>query len=125
LLVTNDSNASVVIPKTLDWNGIDDGHASQTFWRANLLMQMKCLQYSSGELDHLAFYGSEQRPETEVMLKPGESVRILGSGLMPFELSEREGELRGRLNTQNSLDVNINPAVPHKRMSPTTSQSPL
>ena len=38
LLVTNDSNASVVIPKMLDWNEIDDGHATQNFWRANLLM---------------------------------------------------------------------------------------
>jgi len=84
LLVTNDSNASVVIPKMLDWNEIDDGHARQTFWRANLLIQVECLQYSSGKLDLLAFNGSDQRPETEVMLKPGESVRILGSGLMPL-----------------------------------------
>lgn len=84
LRITNDSNASVVIPKIIDWYGIDDGHASQTFWRANLLMQMECLQYSSGKLDLIALYGSDQRPETEVILKPGESVRILGSGLMPL-----------------------------------------
>ena len=84
LLITNDSNASVVIPKMLDWNEIDDGHATQSFWRANLLMQMECFQYSSGELVLLALYGSDQRPETEVTLKPGESVRILGSGLMPL-----------------------------------------
>jgi hypothetical protein len=84
LLVTNDSNASVVIPKALDWNEVDDGHARQSFVRATLLMQVECLQYSSGELDHFVLYGSDKRPETEVMLKPGESVRILGSGLMPL-----------------------------------------
>jgi hypothetical protein len=84
LWVTNDSNASVVIPKTLDWNQVDDGHASQTFMRARLLMQMECLKYSSGELDLFVLYGSDQRPETEVLLKPGESVCILGSGLMPL-----------------------------------------
>jgi hypothetical protein len=29
-------------------------------------------------------YGSDERPETEIMLDPGEPVRILGSGLMPL-----------------------------------------
>lgn len=40
LLIANDSDASVVIRKTLDWNEVDDGHASRTFVRTTLLMQM-------------------------------------------------------------------------------------
>jgi hypothetical protein len=83
LVVTNDANESIVIPQTLDWNEIDDGHASQTFVRATLSMPMECSQIL-GELNHFALYGSDKRPETEVTLNPGESVRILGSALMPL-----------------------------------------
>jgi hypothetical protein len=68
----------------VDWNKVDDGHANQTFVRARLLMQMECNKYSSGELDLFWLYGSGQRPETEVVLKPGEAARILGTGLMPL-----------------------------------------
>jgi hypothetical protein len=87
LVVTNDSNESMVIPQTLDWSEIDDGHTSQTFVRAILSVQMECSQIL-GELNHFALYGSDKRPETEVTLKPGESVRILGSSLMPLPPTE-------------------------------------
>ena len=38
----------------------------------------------SGGLDYVVLYGSDERQGTEIMLRPGESVRILGSGLMPL-----------------------------------------
>lgn len=84
LLVTNDSNASVVIPQTLDWKEIDDRQTRQSFVRATLLVQVECLKYTSDVLDHVVLYGSHEKPETEVTLKIGDSVRILGSGLVPI-----------------------------------------
>lgn len=83
LLVTNDSNASVVIPRTLDWEEIDNGQARQKFARATLLVQVECLKYTSDVLDHVALYGSREKPETEVTLNIGDSVRIRSSGLVP------------------------------------------
>ncbi len=84
LLVTNDSNASVVIPQSFDWKEIDDGQARQSFVRATLLVQAECLKYTDDVLDHVVLYGSPEKPETEVTLKIGDSVRILGSGLVPL-----------------------------------------
>jgi hypothetical protein len=84
LLVTNDSNASVVIPQTLDWKQIDNGQTRQSFVRATLLVQVECLKYTSDVLDQVVLYGSHEKPETEVTLKIGDSVRILGSGLVPL-----------------------------------------
>ncbi len=83
LLVTNDSNVPVVIPQTFDWKEIDTGQASQTFVRATMLVQGECLKYTSDVLDQFVLYGSHEKPETEVTLKIGDSVRILGTGLVP------------------------------------------
>jgi hypothetical protein len=85
LLVTNDSNAPVVIPQSFDWKEIDNGQTRQHFVRANLLVQLECLKYTMDKLDLVVFYGSDERPETEVTLRVGESVRILGSGLVPTQ----------------------------------------
>ena len=84
LLVTNDSNASVVIPQSFDWKEIDDGQASQNFVQANMLLQIGCLKTLAGDMDHIVFYGSDERPGTEITLNVGESVRILGSGVVPI-----------------------------------------
>lgn len=84
LLVTNDSNASVIIPQSFHWKEIDNGQASLSFVRATLLLQLQCLKYAADELDHVVLYGSHERPETEIVLHIGDSVRILGSGLMPL-----------------------------------------
>jgi hypothetical protein len=85
LLVTNDSHASVVIPRSFDWKEIDNGQARQDFVRATLLVQLECLKYTSDELDHIVLYGLHEQPDTEVTLHVGESVRILGSGLIPLQ----------------------------------------
>ena len=84
LLVTNDSDASIMIPQTLDWKEIDEAHARQSFVRADLFVNMGCLNNFSDELDHVVLYGSDQRPGTGITLNLGESARILGSGLIPL-----------------------------------------
>ena len=84
LLVTNDSNASVVVPQTFDWKEIDNGQVSQNFVQANLWLNTGCLNNYSTELDHFVLYGSDDRPGTQLLLKPGDSVRILGSATMPL-----------------------------------------
>jgi hypothetical protein len=90
LVVTNDQNVSIAIPQTLDWKEIDQGRASQHFVRARLSLHIGCLgrgagpDRGSGGLDYVVLYGSDERPGTEIMLGPGESVRILGSGLIPL-----------------------------------------
>jgi hypothetical protein len=47
--------------------------------RATLSLSTGCLNDYSTELDHVVLYGSDERLETEIMLNPGDSVRILGS----------------------------------------------
>jgi len=84
LLVTNDSDASIMIPQTLDWKEIEEAHARQSFVRADLFVNMGCLNNFSDELDHVVLYGSDQRPGTGITLNLGESARILGSGLIPL-----------------------------------------
>lgn len=99
LVVTNNQNVPIAIPQALDWKEIDRASASQNFVRATLSVHMGCLEREpvglsneSGGLDYVVLYGSDERPGTEIMLGPGESVRILGSGLMP---------LHGNMNCQS------------------------
>ena len=91
LVVTNNQSVPIAIPQALDWKEIDQGRPSQNFVRATLSVHMGCLEHEPiglndelGGLDYVVLYGSDERPETEIMLGPGESVRILGSGLMPL-----------------------------------------
>jgi hypothetical protein len=94
LVVTNNQNVPIAIPQTLDWKEIDQGRVSQNFVRATLSVHMGCLEHDevgpdrgSGVMDNVVLYGSDERPGTEIMLGPGESVPILGSGLMPLHWS--------------------------------------
>ena len=91
LVVTNNQNVPIAIPRTPDWKEIDQGRPSQNFVRATLSVHMECLEDEPlrlnnelGGLDYVVLYGSDERQGTEIMLRPGESVRILGSGLMPL-----------------------------------------
>jgi len=88
LVITNRGNKALVIPQCLNWEDVDTGSRDQRFVWASVGIKVRTKDDLEGELNGgLTLYGAEDRPSSELVLKPGESVRILASVTLPISMS--------------------------------------
>ena len=104
LLITNNKRVPVVIPQSLDWSDVDMGGSSQKYLGASIAISVCCVGKQDGQLtDNIQLYGSDERPSTELTLMPGDSVRILGSAVLPLRYTINDhpifkGTLKGHVS---------------------------
>ncbi len=89
LLVTNHGKRSVVLPQSLNWEDVDSGGSEWRYVSASVTVQVAPDEgRQRGSVDiGLELYGSREKPSTELALKPGDSVRILGSSRLPLNMN--------------------------------------
>ena len=105
LLITNRGKKPVVIPQSLDWQDVDSGGPDWRYLEADVALQVTPDGgRQRGYIDlGLRFYGSDERPSTELVLAPGDGVRILGSCQLPLSMSVdgkpiQKGKMGGSFN---------------------------
>jgi hypothetical protein len=102
LTITNKDKGPVVIPQSSDWSDVDMASSSQKYLSASVGISVCCVGELEGDLtDLVVLYRSDERPSTELVLMPGDSLQILGSAMLPISMSindHRIGKavLRGR-----------------------------
>lgn len=120
LLITNRSHKAIVVPQSLNWEDVDTGGADWRYRSAIVGLQVEpdgSRQRASIGLK-LELYSSDDRPSTELVLKPGDAIRILGSARLPVAMSINgkpilQGKLAGSFTvTSNWLHPAPTPAVP-------------
>ena len=84
MVITNRGKDSVVIPRSLDWKDVDTGTSEQRFERAVVLFQLSAEGGSDTWLSKggVTLYSSDDRPSSQLVLGPGDSIRILGSTVL-------------------------------------------
>jgi len=83
LTVTNISDHSIWLPSTVAWTHVEDRQKKeQTYYVCRILFHLRAPTSFTLMSAGLSLYGSTERPDTVVNLKPGNSVRILGSTMM-------------------------------------------
>jgi len=88
LVITNQGNKTLVIPQCLNWEDVESGSRDQRYIWATVGVKVSAKGDLESELDGgLTLYGTEERPSSELVLKSGESVRILGSEILPISMS--------------------------------------
>jgi hypothetical protein len=89
LLVTNRGKKTVVIPQSLDWDDVNSGGPDWRYRVANVVLQVAPDGgHQRGHIDlGLQFYGSDEKPLTELVLAPGDGVRIFGTGQLPVSMN--------------------------------------
>jgi hypothetical protein len=89
LLVTNRGKKTVVIPQSLDWDDVNIGGPDWRYRVANVVLQVAPDGgHQRGHIDlGLQFYGSDEKPLTELVLAPGDGVRIFGTGQLPVSMN--------------------------------------
>ena len=83
LTVTNISDHSIWFPRTMAWSDVGDGQKKeQTYYVSRILFHLQTPASFTLMSSGLNLYGSTERPDTVVGLKPGTSLRILGTTVM-------------------------------------------
>jgi len=87
LVVTNQSKAPVAIPRVLNWEDIQTGDGEAYSW-ASIDIRVDAGDGLEASLAYsLKLYGTKDKTWSEVVLEPGESVRILGSDRLPVSMN--------------------------------------
>jgi hypothetical protein len=83
LTVTNTGDRNILLPRTVTWSDVEDRQSKeQTYYTSRILFHLRAPASFTLMGAGLSFYGSTVQPDTLVDLKPGNSVRILGSTMM-------------------------------------------
>jgi hypothetical protein len=87
LEITNRGRAPVVIPRALNWEDIQTRDGEPFSW-ASLDIRVDAGDGLQGSLPYaLKLYAARDKPWSEVVLEPGERVRILGSDMLPVSMN--------------------------------------
>ena len=95
LVITNRSGSPVVIPRALNWEDVQAGDQELYSW-AWVDLRVNAGDGLESSLPYaLKLYGTGDKPWSEDVLAPGETVRILGSEMLPTSMninSKRVGQ---------------------------------
>jgi hypothetical protein len=96
LLITNRGKKPIVLPQSLNWGDVDTGGKEWRYISADVTLQVAPDGgHQRAWLDlGLSFYGSDERPGTELVLNPGDRARILGSGRLPLSMNINGSPIR-------------------------------
>ena len=87
LVVTNRSKSPVLIPRALNWEDVAAGDGEPYSW-AWVELGVDIGDGVEGSLPYtLKLYGAKDKTWSEIVLGPGESVRILGSQMLPTSMN--------------------------------------
>ena len=87
LVITNPSNVSVAIPRTLNWEDVEAGDGDLYSW-ASVDIRVDTGNGLEASLPFaLTLYGTREKAWSESILAPGASIRILGSDVLPVSMN--------------------------------------
>jgi hypothetical protein len=94
MVITNQGKDTVSIPQTLNWEDVETGSDDQPYLWANVDIRVTAGNLEGSIADDFRLYGAEDKPSTEVVLRPGDSVRILGWVMLPLNMSINKKRIR-------------------------------
>lgn len=84
LRITNMGEKAVVLPRALDWKVVEDGSADQQYVRASVTLELSTDKAITFITPTMNLYLVAGKPDTSLTLRPGDSVRLLGTATMPL-----------------------------------------
>jgi hypothetical protein len=83
LLVTNKGEKAIALPRALDWKEVDSGSLEQRYLVARVTLELRAEGGAHTYIAPLALYSTAEKPGTALVLRPGDSLRLLGSAILP------------------------------------------
>ena len=84
LLITNMGEKAVALPRALDWKVVENGSADQQYVRARVTLELSTGETSTFITPTMTLYLVAGKPDTSLTLRPGDSLRLLGTATMPL-----------------------------------------
>jgi hypothetical protein len=79
LTVTNTGSEAVNVPRSLEWKDVDSGSSEQRYTEAKVVFELGTKESFTNLTPTLNFYSVKEKPSTQLVLYPGDSIRILGT----------------------------------------------
>ena len=122
LLITNTGEKAVMLPRALDWGDVESGSAEQKYVKASVILRLETNNGKTVSVsflpDTLDLYSTVAKPRTALVLRPGDSLRVLGASVLPNKaFSSQFGEgttLLGHLCV-SSVSLLLQPSVTGQR----------
>ncbi len=84
LRITNMGEKAVAFPRSLHRKLVENGSLEQQYFRANVTLELrteKALTYITPTMN---LYSTAEKPETSLLLRPGDSLRLIGTAIIPL-----------------------------------------
>lgn len=84
LLITNTGEKTITLPRSLDWKIVETEDLEQDYVKASVTLELRskgAFTYITPTLD---LYSAPGKPDTLLVLHPGDSLRILGTSTLPM-----------------------------------------
>jgi len=86
LLITNTGEKTITLPRALDWKVVDTNGLEQQYVKAGVSLELRTEKVVTYITPTLVLYSVPGKPETMLTLRPGDSLRILGTSVLPTGL---------------------------------------
>src|SRR5271167_799141 len=83
LVITNTGTKAIAIPRTLDWKAVDTGSFEQRYVNGSVILKLRTKEMETFIPSNLSLYSTDQKPSTTLVLAPGDSIRLLGTTVLP------------------------------------------
>jgi hypothetical protein len=83
LAITNTGTKATAIPRTLDWKDVDTDSLDQRYVKGSVNLELRAKDATTFIPPTLILYSTDQKPSTALVLAPGDSIRLLGTTILP------------------------------------------
>lgn len=83
LLVTNTGEKTITLPRALNWKVIDNGDLEQQYVKASVTLELRSQSAVTYITPTLDLYSTADNVDTMLIFRPGDSLRILGTSVLP------------------------------------------
>jgi len=83
LLILNKGGQAITLPRALNWEEVNNGSEDQRYIKASVTLELRTDKAFTYITPTLNLYSTQEKPGTTLILKPGDSLRLLGTTILP------------------------------------------
>jgi hypothetical protein len=83
LLIMNKGEHAITLPRALSWEEVNNGSQDQRYTKASVTLELRTEKAFTYLTPTLNLFSTQEKPVTTLILRPGDSLRLLGTTTLP------------------------------------------
>jgi hypothetical protein len=97
LLIVNKGGQAITLPRALNWEEVNNGSQDQRYRKAAITLELRTDKGFTYITPTLNLYSTQEKPGTTLILRPGDSLRLLGTTILPVTAFSPQSAGRAKL----------------------------